>query len=55
MGVLVPAGLVLHDHVTLLDPVLFKRNDIERSWPRRPAPTPSTSPPAHPESRSSSG
>jgi len=27
--VLVPAGLVLKDHLTLLDPVLFRRTDIE--------------------------
>lgn len=34
-AVLVPAGLVLKDHVALLDPVLFRRGDIERL---RPAP-----------------
>lgn len=33
--VLVPAGLVLKDHVTMSDPVLFKRTEIERL---RPAP-----------------
>ena len=32
-AVLVPAGLVLKDHVTLLDPVLFKRTEIERLVP----------------------
>jgi hypothetical protein len=34
-AVLVPAGLVLRDHVVLLDPVLFRRGDIECL---RPAP-----------------
>jgi hypothetical protein len=28
-GVLVPAGFVVKDHLTLLDPVLFRRTDIE--------------------------
>jgi hypothetical protein len=28
-GVLVPAGFVLKDHLTLLDPVLFRRTDVE--------------------------
>lgn len=28
-AVLVPAGLVIRDHVTLLDPILFRRMDIE--------------------------
>jgi hypothetical protein len=32
-AVLVPAGLVLKDHVTLLDPMLFKRTMIERLGP----------------------
>lgn len=32
-AVLVPAGLVLKDHVTLLDPMLFKRTLIERLGP----------------------
>ena len=32
-AVLVPAGLVLKDHVTLLDPVFFKRTDVERLLP----------------------
>ena len=32
-AVLVPAGLVLKDHVTLLDPMLFKRTMIEQLGP----------------------
>jgi hypothetical protein len=32
-AVLVPAGLVLKDHVTLLDPVFFKRADVELLLP----------------------
>jgi hypothetical protein len=32
-AVLVPAGLVLKDHVTILDPVLFQRADIESLQP----------------------
>jgi hypothetical protein len=28
-GVLVPAGFVLKDHLSMLDPVLFRRADIE--------------------------
>lgn len=39
-AVLVPAGLVLKDHVTMLDPVLFKRQAIEVL---RPAPAGTTS------------
>ena len=29
----VPAGLVLKDHLALLDPVLFRRQEIERLHP----------------------
>lgn len=32
-GVLVPAGFVLKDHLALLDPVLFRRAEIERLGP----------------------
>jgi hypothetical protein len=32
-GVLVPAGFVLKDHLTLLDPVLFRRTDVEALQP----------------------
>jgi hypothetical protein len=54
-AVLVPAGLVLKDHLAVLDPVLFRRTEVEVL---RPAPADTdalTSPWPHPASPSSSG